>query len=680
MNRSITFTPNSLHAVGAADLTYSEAASKDRAIYVLLQDLEPAPAPSRERFLLKTFRELVSRYMTFGAIEHPRDLIAKLVTFMEALSRRVDCRVDDFRGLGIYVVFQDADAVYVLTTRNGAVTMRLVDTMAPVAEHLPGVERLPLDSRDAQAELFSEQLSDFLACYRLNVAEDRPLDIVLGGTVEDHQQAVSTISAPGVVEATSEDAVLPSDAVDQKVLFVRFAPVEKQRDALSPLAVPMARRGWVLPKVGTVGLVAVTVAVASLATWLAYRTVRLPELANTQPVKPTETVPDRESTVSLQTERPPVQLLLEAPEAVERTAEAQGVSADSNDDVAQRDPDPNVSSQQQAEQPASSEGFNLEAAWRRAHDDAVTSTASVVGESVVYGCRDGNVYAVDPSTGDERWRHQGQAGVGASPRECDGDVVVADYAGGVKRLRSSTGEAVWKSQVAAKVVSSPVVANGEVVVAALDGVVYGVSAETGRRLWTFETDGRIRSSLAHSRGQYYVASYDGHLYALAAGTGALNWKSGLGGEQMSSPAADADIVVVGLQQGGVVAFDVADGSRRWKQSTVGVIKSFVRLDRGDVFVGSNSGKLHRLDAVTGKILWTADTNGPILAGAAVWDKNVVVPSYDGKIYAFDRESGKRVDQFAVGAPMFSSPVPWKDRVFVGTNKGEFVAITLAREH
>ena len=72
--------------------------------------------------------------------------------------------------------------------------------------------------------------------------------------------------------------------------------------------------------------------------------------------------------------------------------------------------------------------------WQRSYRDAVTSSPAEAGAVVVFGARDGNVYALDPKTGGAVWTHQAGGGVGASPVVAGDAVFVCDYAGNVFRL------------------------------------------------------------------------------------------------------------------------------------------------------------------------------------------------------------------------------------------------------
>jgi outer membrane protein assembly factor BamB len=93
----------------------------------------------------------------------------------------------------------------------------------------------------------------------------------------------------------------------------------------------------------------------------------------------------------------------------------------------------------------------------------------------------------------------------------------------VYALNATTGAEKWTFTTGDSVSSSPAVANGVVYIGSDDGNVYALNATTGAQLWTFTTGGDVQSSPAVANGVVYADSYDGNVYAfgLAGGTEAV---------------------------------------------------------------------------------------------------------------------------------------------------------------
>ena len=122
--------------------------------------------------------------------------------------------------------------------------------------------------------------------------------------------------------------------------------------------------------------------------------------------------------------------------------------------------------------------------------DMFLSSPVVAEGAVFFGCGDGNLYALDASTGALRWKLQ------------TGDVVHA----------------------------SPAYANGVVYVGSWDTYLYAVEAQSGKEKWRFKSGDDpyihnqvgFQSSPAVVGGVVYVGCRDSNLYAIDAASGAEN--------------------------------------------------------------------------------------------------------------------------------------------------------------
>lgn len=120
---------------------------------------------------------------------------------------------------------------------------------------------------------------------------------------------------------------------------------------------------------------------------------------------------------------------------------------------------------------------NGKQAFRTDFAKGIVSSPAVGADGTVYvGCMDGNLYALDPQSGSERW--------------------------------SFTSGAYF-------VIGSPSVDGaGRIYVGDSDGVIHGLFP-TGRELWSFATQSNIASApVIGPDGTLYVTSYDSTLYAI----------------------------------------------------------------------------------------------------------------------------------------------------------------------
>jgi outer membrane protein assembly factor BamB len=164
------------------------------------------------------------------------------------------------------------------------------------------------------------------------------------------------------------------------------------------------------------------------------------------------------------------------------------------------------------------EGHALESGKFGFDRRTIQSSPAVAGDLVVFGARDGFLYALDRTTGRERWRYDHKVSwVNGSPAIADGVVYVGtsdtrfvhalDLAHGTERWRFSAKGLVW---------SSVAVAGDAVVVSEGGGLVHVLDRATGKERWQVELGAGIFSSPVVVGDAIYVGSHDGGVYALRA--------------------------------------------------------------------------------------------------------------------------------------------------------------------
>lgn len=221
------------------------------------------------------------------------------------------------------------------------------------------------------------------------------------------------------------------------------------------------------------------------------------------------------------------------------------------------------------------------------------SSPAVVGGTVYIGSRDNNIYALDATTGNVKWKHFTGGGVHSSPVVLDGVVYIGSADLHLYVLDAQTGAEKWKYKTRKDyggIFSSPAVSDGKVYLDIYvldtknkeevdDGVyqggwcspticggtvywsnddkkhIYAADIKTGDKKWDFEMDQDEvgGSAVAASEDIIYVASRTqeqytedekGYLYALDATTGTKKWKCKIDCV-MCAPTISGDIVYIG---------------------------------------------------------------------------------------------------------------------------------------
>jgi outer membrane protein assembly factor BamB len=308
--------------------------------------------------------------------------------------------------------------------------------------------------------------------------------------------------------------------------------------------------------------------------------------------------------------------------------------------------------------------------WSYTTSGAVESSPAVVNGTVFVGSDDGNVYALNLSTGAKIWNYTTGNIVGSSPAVAKNEVYVGGWNHEVYALNASTGAKLWNYSTGSYVFSSPTLAYGKVYVGSQNFGVYALNASTGKRVWNYTTGASVQSSPAVAGGVVFVGSDDDKVYALNASTGVLVWSYATGGMVESSPAVAGGVVFVGSYDDKVYALSASTGKQLWSYTTGFPVQSSPAVAGSRVFVGSDDWKLYALNASTGKPLWSFKTGSYVHSSPAVAGGVVFVGSYDDKVYALNASTGVLVWSYATGGMVESSPAVAGDLVFVGSRDGK----------
>jgi eukaryotic-like serine/threonine-protein kinase len=260
----------------------------------------------------------------------------------------------------------------------------------------------------------------------------------------------------------------------------------------------------------------------------------------------------------------------------------------------------------------------------------------VVAENLVFvggngtGWNDCFLYAIDGSTGIERWRAPDLCGM--TPAVADGLVFAIGDNGD-----HPTG-------------------NGEPNYFPPSWVV-ALEAQTGNIVWRFDTEDHFTSNITIDDDSLYVGGRTlkspgpntidhAVVAALDDATGNLRWRTEVSNDKPETPeAADSTpaivdgVLYVGIDFVGVVAMDAKSGREIWRSPFEGENSTPAVVD-GSIFIGGNEGYVYGLNAVTGSLLWQFPVDDWVLASAAVANDTVFISSVDGILFALDAVTGK----------------------------------------
>jgi outer membrane protein assembly factor BamB len=205
--------------------------------------------------------------------------------------------------------------------------------------------------------------------------------------------------------------------------------------------------------------------------------------------------------------------------------------------------------------------------------DVFLSSPVVAQGAVYFGSGDGNLYALDTSTGEQRWKFKTGDVIHSSPAFADGVLFFGSWDSYFYAVDATTGKEKWRfhggedplihNQVGFQ--SSPAVANGVVYTGCRDSNLYAIDAATGKEKWRFNNElSWVISSPAIAQGKVFFTTSDSSLYrVLDAATGKSILRQQDKAYMFSSPTVVGDVVLIGVLNGSLIARDITTGNLLW---------------------------------------------------------------------------------------------------------------------
>jgi outer membrane protein assembly factor BamB len=257
----------------------------------------------------------------------------------------------------------------------------------------------------------------------------------------------------------------------------------------------------------------------------------------------------------------------------------------------------------------------------------------------------------------------------------NGTLFVGAYDNNLYALDATNGDYKWKFPTEGGIVTKPVVFQENVLTGSEDGSLYAVSAKLGKISWTHKAEGPIRSSPKISEGFVFFGADDGFVYAVNLASMRRQYRIDAGVAVRSTPCLTSDAIYFGNENGDFICADYR-GQVRWRFRAKRAITSAPLVVQGVVYFTSVDGTFYALDAKSGWVIWRYRMLKGSISSPARVDNYVIAGSADGFIYCLDANSAKEIWKYQANHQVSGSPAIHKDMVYCGAADGTMYCIEL----
>ncbi len=266
------------------------------------------------------------------------------------------------------------------------------------------------------------------------------------------------------------------------------------------------------------------------------------------------------------------------------------------------------------------------------------------------------------------WTFECEDEIRGAPIQIGEALLIGSYDNNVYALNGASGKFIWKYAADGGVVSRPAIYEGNVYFGSIDNRLHVISLRNGRLSWTYPTDRPIHSSPGIAEGHVFIGSDDGYLHAVNAFTGRRAWRFEAGSPVRSTPLIQQEAVYFGSEAGDFFVLDLS-GSTHWRYRCKRGVTSSPCAAQGMVYFGSVDGSLYALEMKAGWVVWRFRTEKATISSPCVADNFVFTGSTDGNIYCLDMRNGKKMWQFSTDHQVTGSPIVYKDSLYCGSVDG-----------
>ena len=306
----------------------------------------------------------------------------------------------------------------------------------------------------------------------------------------------------------------------------------------------------------------------------------------------------------------------------------------------------------------------------------------VAGGRVYVASSSGTVAALDAATGQDVWRLNVGATLGAGVGADGQTAAVITRENELLALRD--GKVQWRTRLPARSFTAPLVAGGRVFVLMSDRSVSAFDGGQGVRLWTQSRPSEPlvlgQGGVLLAVGDTLVAGLSSRMTGLDPNNGAVRWQALLAASRgtneverlvdlVGTVSREGDSVCARAFSAAVGCVDAGKGTPIWNKPAQG--SNGLGGDAQFVFGSESDGRVLAWQRATGEAAWSVDRlkyrdlTSPLAIGRAV-----VLGDGEGLVHVLSREDGSDLARLSTdGSAIVGAPVVAGQVLIVLTQKG-----------
>lgn len=318
--------------------------------------------------------------------------------------------------------------------------------------------------------------------------------------------------------------------------------------------------------------------------------------------------------------------------------------------------------------------------------------------NILVQVKPGEVRAVDPVSGAERWHFPNSVKTEKSSKRVSRPVkgtfyaapvfdrdrtYLVSYEGHLARIDRAQGSNEignpWTVELRENVVATPVLSGGRLYVPTEAGEVIVVNTENGAVVSRFRIKlGRVWGSPLVSGEHLIVSDFDRKTTsAIRLSDGQAAWSTGEAGASVSDVVAAGQNVLIGSLDSSLYALDAVGGGRRWQFKADGWVTGAPLVAGEVIYAGTMGGSVYAL-TLDGQQRWRFTLDGAkpeFRATPALVNGTLVVVSRRGIVIGLDPATGQQRWRSEIAdVRLDASPLAVDGSVFLATTKHALIRV------